>query len=142
MSEAPSAVGAPGTTLTPTDLPGGVAELWLGEHRLAPTCHIRDTWLGRAKGLLGRSGLGMGEVMFLTRCRSVHTLGMRFPIDVIYVSKDFKIVGLRARVSPWRSPRGFPRCRHVVEAAAGSIEAWGLLVGDRLEVRRATHEKD
>lgn len=117
-------------------------ELWAGHRRLAATCHIRDTWFGKAKGLLGREGLGLGEVMVLTRCRSVHTLGMRFPIDVIYASKGLEIVGLRERVRPWRSPRGFAGCRHVIEAGAGAIGQWQLVVGDQLELRRAGDERD
>lgn len=142
MSEAPSVVDVPGSTLVLADLPGNVAELWSKERRLAATCHIRDKWFGKARGLLGWGGLAPGEAMLLTRCRSVHTIGMRFPIDVIYASKNLEIVGLRERVRAWRSPRGFAGCRHVIEAAAGAIGEWQLAVGDQLELRRAGDEQD
>lgn len=141
MSETRSAVNTPGSTLTLTDLPGVVVELWLGERRLTAACHVRRTWLGRAKGLLGRDGLDSGEAMLLTRCRSIHTFGMRFPIDVIYANNDLEIVGLREGVRPWRSPRGFAGCRHVIEAGAGAIGEWQLAVGDQLELRRAGDER-
>ncbi|RIK05906.1 MAG: DUF192 domain-containing protein [Acidobacteria bacterium] len=114
-----------------------VVELWSERRCLAARCHIRDSWFGKAKGLLGRSGLAADEAMVLTRCRSIHTLGMRFPIDVIYANNDLEVVGLRESVVPWRSPRGFAKCRHIVEAGAGAIEQWQLAVGDRLELRRA-----
>lgn len=141
MFEVPLAFAAGGRALILLDSTGGIVELWAGQRCLAATCHIRDSWFGKARGLLGRGELGPGEVMLLTRCRSIHTLGMRFPIDVIYASTSFTIVGIREKVLPWRNPRGFAGCHYVIEAGAGSIENWQVAVGDQLELRRAGDER-
>ncbi len=71
--------------------------------------------------------------MVLPRTRSVHTFGMRFPIDVAFCDRDLVVLGV-ARVPPLaddRCPGGVPA---VIEAEAGAFERWGLRVGDRLEL--------
>lgn len=86
----------------------------------------------RARGLLGRDGLE--GALVLDRCRWVHTIGMRFAIDVAYVDGD----GIVVKTVQMRRRRvGVPvfGARYVVEAAAGAFARWGLRVGDTLEVR-------
>jgi uncharacterized membrane protein (UPF0127 family) len=86
----------------------------------------------RSKGLLGRSGYD-GAMVF-PGTRSVHTFGMRFPIDVAFCDKEMVVVGV-ARLPPWRMSRPRRRCRSVIEAEAGAFERWGLRVGDQLDLR-------
>lgn len=87
---------------------------------------------GRARGLLGRDGI---EGAILIRpARSVHTLGMRFPIDVAFCDRDMTVV------DTVRMPRhrvGRPRLRAccVVEAEAGAFDRWALRPGDHLEIK-------
>ncbi|MDP9389636.1 MAG: DUF192 domain-containing protein [Actinomycetota bacterium] len=87
---------------------------------------------GRARGLLGRDGVE--GAMLIKPARSVHTLGMRFPIDVAYCDKDMTVVDT---VCMPRNRIGRPRLRArcVVEAEAGAFERWRLRAGDRLEVK-------
>jgi uncharacterized membrane protein (UPF0127 family) len=87
---------------------------------------------GRARGLLGRDGFE--GALLLRPARSVHTIGMRFPIDVAYLDGDLRVVAM-TRMRPWRIglPRVHARC--VVEAEAGAFERWKLTVGDELEIR-------
>lgn len=86
----------------------------------------------RVRGLAGRDHVEGG--MVLRPCRQVHTVGMRFPIDVAFC--DDTGVVLRVSTLPvWRISRFVWRARFVVEAEAGAFERWGLQVGDRLEVR-------
>ena len=86
----------------------------------------------RLRGLLGRDGLEGG--LLLPRCRSVHTVGMRFPIDVAFLDGDGVV--LRA-VTMRRHRIGVPvrGATAVVEAEAGAFARWRLEPGDRLEVR-------
>jgi uncharacterized membrane protein (UPF0127 family) len=86
----------------------------------------------RARGLLGRDGLE--GALILDRCRWVHTIGMRFAIDVAYVAADGTVV---KTVQMRRSRVGVPvfGARYVIEAAAGAFARWGLRVGDVVEVR-------
>ena len=93
---------------------------------------VVDHWAGRAKGLLGRDGYE--GAMVLPRTRSVHTMGMRFAIDVAFCDGDLLVLGV-ARVPPRRLVLPRRRCRTVVEAEAGAFQRWGLRPGDRLELR-------
>ena len=78
--------------------------------------------LERMRGLLGRDGLAPGEAMAFPRCRAIHTVGMRFPIDVAFLGRDGRPVKLVRAVPPGRLLvwGGF-RARTTVEAAAGWI---------------------
>ena len=87
----------------------------------------------RLRGLLGRDGLEGG--LLLPRCRSVHTVGMRFPIDVAFLDRGGRVVGLVTPMRPWRVGRTRLRARQVLEAEAGAFARWHLAMGDVLEVR-------
>jgi hypothetical protein len=93
---------------------------------------VAEDWKGRSKGLLGRDGYD--GAMVLTRTRSVHTVGMRFAIDVAFCDRDLVVLDV-ARVPPLRLALPRRRCRTVIEAEAGAFERWGLRPGDRLELR-------
>ncbi len=86
----------------------------------------------RSKGLLGRAGYD--GAMVLPHTRSVHTVGMRFSIDVAFCNKEMVVVGVTT-LRPWRVSALRRGCRSVVEAEAGSFERWGLKAGDKLELR-------
>ncbi len=87
----------------------------------------------RVRGLLGRDGLEGG--LLLPRCRSVHTIGMRFAIDVAFLDRQGRVVAVVAPMRPWRVGRVRLRARQVVEAEAGAFERWTVNVGDVLEIR-------
>ena len=87
----------------------------------------------RAKGLLGRDGID--GALLLRPSMSVHTLGMRFPIDVAFCDRNLRVVAIVSGMQPWRLGLPRPRARVVIEAEAGSFERWALRVGDELEVR-------
>ena len=91
-----------------------------------------DTWSGRARGLLGRDGYD--GAMVLPGVRSVHTVGMRFAIDVAFCDRDLLVLDV-ARVPPLRMTLPRRRGRTVIEAEAGAFARWGLRPGDRLELR-------
>jgi len=86
----------------------------------------------RRRGLLGRDALD--GALLLTPARSVHSFGMRFPIDVAFCDQDLNVlrtVLLRRN----RLTRVVLGARSVIEAEAGSFARWGLATGDHLEVR-------
>jgi len=85
----------------------------------------------RLRGLLGRSGYDGAFV--LPHTRGVHSLGMRFAIDVAFVDRHMCVVDI-VRLRRWRMTRPRVRARMVVEAEAGAFERWGLRVGDHLEL--------
>jgi hypothetical protein len=93
---------------------------------------VVDGLAGRTKGLLGQTGYE--GAMVLPRTRSVHTFGMKFPIDVAFCDKEMVVIGV-TRLQPWRMAVPRRGGRSVIEAEAGAFERWGLKVGDRLELR-------
>ncbi len=108
------------------------AACWLvsGGHVLA-SAERADDRRSRARGLLGRTTFE--GAMVLSKCRSVHTIGMKFALDVAYL--DAGGVVLKVAHMP-RNRIGMPvmKAVTVVEAHAGSFERWGLKVGDQLEL--------
>ena len=86
----------------------------------------------RARGLLGRSAVE--GALVLSPCRAVHTLGMRFAIDVAFLDGDGIVLKV---VRMARHRIGLPvwKARTVVEAEAGAFERWGLHIGDCVELR-------
>jgi uncharacterized membrane protein (UPF0127 family) len=103
----------------------------LRDGEVLASLEVASTARRRARGLLRRDGIE--GALLLERTRAVHTIGMRFAIDVAYCDAD--LVVLRAvTVHPNRMPRPVLRARAVIEAEAGSFARWGLGVGDVLEV--------
>ena len=94
---------------------------------------VAEAAAARVRGLLGRDGLE--GTLLIPRCRSVHTLGMRFAIDVAFLDRHGKVVAIVAPMRRWRLGRSRIRARQVLEAEAGGFARWNLAVGDVLEVR-------
>ncbi|MDE0653540.1 MAG: DUF192 domain-containing protein [bacterium] len=86
----------------------------------------------RARGLLGRDGVD--GALWLPRTRAVHTLGMRFAVDVAYCDADGRVLAI-VTMRPWRLGRPRLRARSVVEAQAGNMQRWEITVGTTLEVK-------
>lgn len=84
----------------------------------------------RRKGLLGRDGIE--GVLLLDPAKSVHSFGMRFPIDVAWCDRDLTVLRV-ARLDRNRMTRPVLGARCVLEAEAGAFARWELAVGDQLE---------
>ena len=96
---------------------------------------VADSASEGRSGLRARQGLDVG--LHLEGTRTVHTFGVRFPIDVAFLTSDLTVLRV-ASLKPWRVSLGGPRARSAVAAQAGSFERWGVREGDQLEVRGAT----
>ncbi|MER5470185.1 DUF192 domain-containing protein [Streptomyces sp. NPDC002935] len=86
----------------------------------------------RRRGLLGREGIE--GALLLTPANSVHTLGMRFAIDVAYLDRTSRVLAVRT-MRPGRLGLPRPRARQVLEAEAGTMERWGVRRGVRVTVQ-------
>lgn len=93
---------------------------------------VAESFGDRLRGLLGRDGLE--GALLLRPAKSVHTVGMRFAIDVAFCDRDLVVIDTVC-LARHRMTRPRRRARSVLEAEAGAFERWGLRVGDRLEVR-------
>jgi uncharacterized membrane protein (UPF0127 family) len=98
-----------------------------------PVCDVEIAASGaaRRRGLLGRDGID--AAILLTPAASVHTLGMRFPIDVAFVDRRLVVRDV-VTMRPGRLGRPRLRARHVLETAAGACERWGIRPGTQLEI--------
>lgn len=96
-----------------------------------------DSFLSRLIGLLLWQKLGPEEALWLTRCKGIHTVGMKFPIDVIFLDGSQTVVGTLRSVKPYRFSRFYLRCRSVLELPIGSIKKSHTEVGDQLDVSMA-----
>jgi uncharacterized membrane protein (UPF0127 family) len=96
------------------------------------SAEVADTLADRTKGLIGKAEYE--GAMLLPRTRSIHTVGVRFPLDVGFLDGNLVVLDT-VRVERWRVALPRRRARSVLEASAGSFERWGLRVGDRLELR-------
>ena len=83
-----------------------------------------------------------GEALVITRCRQVHTFGMRFPIDVLFVNGSGVVVGSRRDMAPRRLSRIAWRGRDAIELPAGTLERTGTSAGDVIEIRDDEKEPD
>ena len=90
--------------------------------------------IARGIGLLGRSSLPPGGGLLLRPCQSIHTFFMRFPIDVVFVNGDGRVVHVAEHVRPNRIGPVVRKARYVIEMPAGTISATATEVGDRLAV--------
>jgi uncharacterized membrane protein (UPF0127 family) len=108
----------------------GTGTLTVDGRPVAPV-EIAAGYRTRRRGLLGRDGVD--GAMLLTPCNSVHTIGMRFPIEVAYLDGELRVLAVRT-MRPGRVGLPRPRARLVLEAAAGRLSAWGVRMGSRLTI--------
>jgi hypothetical protein len=110
-----------------------LAPAWLlRDGEVLAAVEVAETFGARLRGLLGRDGIE-GAVL-LRPAKSVHTIGMRFPLDVAYCRRDLTVLEVTTMA---RHRIGFPRLRAhcVIEAERGAFERWRLQPGDQLELK-------
>ena len=119
-------------------------EIWLeeksGEARLlVPKLRIADSFWPRLKGLLGTSALAEGQGLLLSPCNSVHTFGMRYAVDVIFLDSAWRIHKIVENMAPWRGSCCW-RAAAVLELPAGTVRQAGLQVEQQLRHSRLDRE--
>jgi uncharacterized membrane protein (UPF0127 family) len=86
--------------------------------------------------LLGRSGLAAGHGLWIVPCEAVHTFGMRFAIDLVYLDRKMRVKKVRSNVPPWRLSACLS-AHSVLELAPGTVVKTGVRAGDVLEFLEA-----
>lgn len=105
---------------------------------------VADSVVSRLVGLLGRRSLAADSGVWIVPSNAVHTFGMLFPFDLVLVDKDFKVVGLRELVRPFKITWPNLRAESVIELPAHTIfrsrtEMGDQLLIERYEAKRAGH---
>ena len=90
------------------------------------------TFFLRLKGLIRTDGLATGEGLWISPCTGIHSFGMRFVFDALFLGPDRKVVGMYRRFRRNRMSRVFWDARGVLELPAGTIERTGTEVGDEI----------
>jgi uncharacterized protein len=102
------------------------------ETMLADRALIADTSTTRKTGLLKHERLDPGEGLWIKPCEGVHTVGMKFPIDVLFLDKKRKVVKIRAAMPRWRMAACL-WAHSVLELPSGTAAATKTTRGDQLD---------
>ena len=104
---------------------------------------VARTAEARLCGLIGRAALADGEGLFLVGTKSIHTFGMRFAIDVVFLDPHGHVIHLIHAMKPSQFSAFVWRATGVLEMPAGVLHETGTRIGDCIEIveRDATHER-
>ena len=91
-----------------------------------------DTWVSRLVGLLGTRALAPTHGLWLKPCGGVHTLGMRYPIDVVFLDKESRVKKVASRLRPYRFCLARPGVSSALELPAGTLDEVDVQLGDSL----------
>ena len=129
-----------GPKASPTSSDGAARPAWLSVLRgggaiLAERVSAGRGFAGRIRGLVGIAPLSPGYGRWIEPCRIVHTLGIGYAVDVIFVDAHGQVLQTSRELRPWRAARGPAQGRAALVLPAGSATAAGLCPGDQLWVR-------
>ncbi len=101
-------------------------------HCVLPRVRKTATLFERMRGLLARPPLARDEGLLITHCNSVHTVGMGYAIDLVYLDRRGTVLKQVSNLKPWRLSRCGGACM-TLELLAGTLDALDLAAGSRLE---------
>jgi uncharacterized membrane protein (UPF0127 family) len=101
---------------------------------LLPQVWRAESAFERMRGLLGRPQLLPGQGLLIESCNLVHTVGMSYPIDLVFLDAHGYVVKLFEQVQPWRFA-GALGAKSTVELCAGALSARHIAVGDQMTWR-------
>lgn len=101
---------------------------------LATDARVAATFWTRFVGLMGVPGLPEGGGLLIEPCNSIHCFGMKFAIDVVFVSREHEVLHLISAMKPGSISKVVRGARAVIELPAGVIAASDTRLGDRLEL--------
>jgi uncharacterized membrane protein (UPF0127 family) len=101
--------------------------------RIADRAMEASSMLSRMKGLMFSKEMIGFDGLFIKPCNSIHTFFMNYPIDVLFLNKEMKVVKIKRNLRPWRMTRMYLSAHQVLELKGGSLDS-RILEGDKLEV--------
>ncbi len=104
--------------------------------RLTESARVADRFATRLVGLLRDKTLERGAGLWILSCNSIHSIGMRFVFDAVFLDKNLRVVHLVREMKPWRISKIVFLAASVLELPAGLIAQTATEVGDQFEMRR------
>ena len=101
---------------------------------VASVVEVAATRVDRRRGLLGRGALDLSAALILAPCAAVHTVFMRFPIDVIFVDRKLRVKRIYHRLAPYRLTSLVWSAQSVLELPSGCLADSNTSVGDELQI--------
>lgn len=111
-------------------------ELVLDNKVLVTNLIVANKFLSRMVGLLGRKGLPDGSAMLLKPCSSIHTIGMQFALDVIFIDRNMSVVRTLRNLRPNRFALGGHGAYSAIEMETGWFDMSQVKVGQKFTIRR------
>lgn len=105
------------------------------DRMLVESGDVAATMWSRMRGLLGHPPLGSGEGLLLKGEKAIHTVGMGFPIDVLFLDRENRVVRLLLAMPPWRFSEFVWHARDVLELPPGKIQETGTCLDDQIEIQ-------
>jgi hypothetical protein len=99
-------------------------------------CSFANSVLKRMVGLLNCKTLMAGDGLLIDQCCGIHTVGMRFPIDVVFLDRDLRVLRAIGALCPWRICAVL-KAVYVLELPAGSVERSRIQAGDQIHIRNS-----
>lgn len=102
----------------------------------ASELEVADSAWTRIKGLLGRreEDFRSGKGLWIAPSQGIHTIGMKFPIDVVYLDSEHRVLHVCHKLAPFRIAALKFKCRSVIELPAGTLAQTETSIGDVLEI--------
>lgn len=103
------------------------------ESRIAADAERATSFFARGRGLMLRSTFPEGSAIVIDPCSSIHMFFMRFPIDVLYLDHDDRVVRIQEGIKPWRvGPLRTGGAKYVIELPAGTVARTRTRAGDQI----------
>jgi uncharacterized membrane protein (UPF0127 family) len=101
---------------------------------LADNLDCAVTVFARMRGLLGKGSMTRGTGLLIKPCKGIHTFGMKFEIDALFLDKENKVIAMKKKIQRNRMTRVYFSAFSVLELPAGTIDMTSTKLGDYVEI--------
>ena len=99
---------------------------------IAQKVFTADNFFRRLFGLLFKRPLNDGEALLIKGCKSIHTMGMRYSIDALFIDEDGRVLSIFNNMGPWRFTPYITDAESVLESKSRSLNGITIKAGDRI----------
>jgi uncharacterized protein len=107
------------------------------ETQICPKARVAASFYSRLLGYMFKSSIAVDEALIFYNAPSIHMFFMRFPLDIVFLGEDNKVIKIYSHLAPWR----LANClfsRVTIELPAGKVDSLGLAIGDILKITSNT----